>query len=108
MPYITANKIDKAVMPPIQIMVLSCFIYMRNITDKKVYTFQQVVSFNYPTTFREVKARLIKKGCGWIRSVWIKWQLFIILRKLVKLFVSFSHLILLDDSFEHKANAYWI
>lgn len=69
MPYIPTNKIDKAVMLPIQIMVLSCFIYMRNITDKKVYTFQQVVSFNYPTTFREVKAGLIKKGCGWIHSV---------------------------------------
>lgn len=61
MPYIPANKIDKVVLPLIQIMGLSCIVYTMNIIDKKLYTVQKVASFNYPSTLRELKAGSIKK-----------------------------------------------
>lgn len=55
MPYIPENKIQNVVIPMVQIMGLSCVVYGMNIIDKKVYTLQELCSFNYPCSLRELK-----------------------------------------------------
>ncbi|KAI7879534.1 uncharacterized protein EV154DRAFT_540142 [Mucor mucedo] len=55
MPYIPENQIQNVVIPMVQIMGLCCVVYGMNIIDKKVYTLQELSSFNYPCSLRELK-----------------------------------------------------
>lgn len=60
MPYLPAAKIKTVAGPMIQIIGLSFVVYGMNIIDKKVYALQEIFSFNYPSTQREVKGDGIK------------------------------------------------
>lgn len=60
-PNITSKEICKIKLPMIQIMGMNCHISLINLVDKNVYVVQDVYSFKYPKTIKQVEEGGVEK-----------------------------------------------
>lgn len=52
---LTPKELPSIKLPIVQIMGINCYISCINLVDKNVYVLQDVYTFNYPKTIKEIK-----------------------------------------------------